>query len=488
MSSSLKVNSILNIIKTCSSIVFPLITFPYVSRVLLPDNIGKVSFAQSYVSYFALIAALGLATHAIRECATVRNDKDELSNVASQLFSINLITTVFSYVVLFVSLFLYKDLDNYVELILIESISIFATTVGADWLNSAMEDFKYITIRTILFQLVSLILVLLFVRTQDDYYNYAIISVLSSAGANITNIWYRRKYCKIRFTFHINWKKNIPPVAFLFAMQLSITIFNNADVTMLGLMKGDYQVGLYSTAHKMNRIVSQVVQSLSLVIIPRLTVYFNNNDFINANKLLRKVLGFNLTLGLPCVVGVIMMANEIIFLIGGTEFMEAVPVIRVLILSLMFSLVGGSFLGNAILIPMKKEKYYMIICIITAVANVLLNILLIPKFAAVGASISTAFNGLLIMILLMFKVDKRIKIDKARSLFIYPILGCVGIVACCLLCRMISNLYIRTTISVGLSAVVYCIIQLLLGNDMVIEIINSISMKVLKKRIFKEKG
>lgn len=483
MTKSLKVNSILNIVKSCSSIVFPLITFPYISRVLLPENVGKVNFAQSYVNYFVLIAALGLNIHALRECAVAKSDQERLNKTASQLFSINVITTVIAYIALFVSLICYEPIGKYKELIIIESVTIAALTLGADWLNSAMEDYAYITLRTISFQVVSLVLMFVFVREQDDFVKYAVISVCSGAGSSITNIWYRKKYCRVKFTLNIDWKRHITPILLLFVMQLSVTIFNNADVTMLGLMKNDFEVGIYSTANKLSRLVAQVVQSLSLVIIPRLSVFFVNEDFENANKLLRKILGFNLTLGLPCVIGIIMLAEEVVLIIGGNEYLGAASVLRVLILSFMFSLVGGSFLGNAVLIPMRKEKYYMITCCITAVVNVILNYILIPPLGAVGAAIATAFNGFLIMILLMLKVDKRIKIDRVNTLFLYPIIGCIFIALSCVICSNIRNLYFRTIVSVAVSVVVYFVSQVILGNDMIIEVLNSITMKCFKKNI-----
>ena len=480
MNKSIKKNTILNILKTCSSIIFPLITFPYVSRILLPTNVGKVNFAQAYVNYYSLIATLGIATYAIRSCAAIKEDKEKLSKTASELFSINLIMTFLSYAILFFSLAFYKGISNYRMLIVIESSVIILTTLGADWLNAAMEDFLYITIRTVSFQFIALVLLLLFVKNQDDYVKYAIISVFSASGANLINIWYRRKYCKIKFTLDINWKNHMRPIFFLFVMMLSQTIFNNADTTMLGLMQNDFQVGLYSTAYKITRIIGQVVQSLSMVIIPRLSIYFANNDFENANKFLKKVLGFNLTLGLPMVLGVIMLSNEIIFLVGGPEYMQAVPVIRILILSFMFSLVGGSFLGNAILIPMGKEKYYMIVCCITAAVNVFLNALLIPKYAAVGASISTAFNGFLIMAFLMINVDKRIKVNGIISLFFKPIIGCLVVVLCCLISSYIENVYLKTIVSVLSSVMLYGITQIILRNDLVVDTLSNFK-KILKK-------
>ena len=179
---NIKLNAILNVIKTISSILFPLITFPYASRILLPENIGKVNFASSYISYFTLIATLGITTYAIRECSIVRNDKKLLSQKASEIYSINLVTTIIAYILLVSSLFAFRFLDTYRTLIIIHSTVILCTTLGADWLNTAMEDFTYITIRTVLFQIISIMLMFVFVKTKEDYVRYAWIIIFSSSG------------------------------------------------------------------------------------------------------------------------------------------------------------------------------------------------------------------------------------------------------------------------------------------------------------------
>lgn len=209
-------NAFYNTIKSVSSILFPLITFPYITRVLLIDNIGKINFGNSIISYFSLFASLGITTYAIRECAKCRDDKDELSSVASEILSINIITTIVSYFLLFITLFIFKELENYRLLIVIQSLVIIFTTLGTDWLNYAMEDFAYITGRTLLFQVVSLLLMFFFIKTEDDYIKYVIIVLVSNSGAQIVNIFYRRKYCKIAFTRHIQWSKHLKPVFLLF--------------------------------------------------------------------------------------------------------------------------------------------------------------------------------------------------------------------------------------------------------------------------------
>lgn len=475
---SLKVNTVYNIIKTIASVIFPLITFPYVSRVLLPGNIGKVNYAASVVSYFTLIAALGMTTYAVRECARARSDRENLDHVASELFSINLCTTLISYILLAVTLIAFRKFDAYRSLIVIQATAILFTTLGADWLNSAMEDFRYITLRYVVFQLLSLAAMFTFVKTQDDYVKYALITVIASSGANVVNIFYRRKFCRVRFTTDMHLEKHIRPILAFFAMVLSVTIFANADTTMLGLMCGDYQVGIYSTAHKINHLVSQVVQSIIIVLMPRLSVYFDNNDFENANKLLRKLLGFNITLGLPCVVGLIMVASDAVIAFAGPEYAESAVVMRIMILSFAFSLVGGSFLGNGVLLPMGKEKYYMIVCLITAGCNIILNYIFIPFFQASAAAATTAFNGFLIFILLLFRVDKRIRIERIGQVFLSPVLGCAAIVGVCLALRGVPNLVVRLLASVGSSVAVYGIILLAMKNEFAMEIIGAVRRKL----------
>lgn len=477
---SLKKNTVYNAIKTVSTILFPLVTIPYVSRILLPENVGKVDFGLSIISYFNLIASLGISTYAIRECSSVRNDRAKLSTLASQIFSINVFTTILAYILLGVTLVFYHKLHNYRALILIQSLSILFMTLGTDWLNSAMEDFRYITLRTVAFQLIALGLIFLFIRKPEDYMKYAAISLVSSSGAHVINIWYRKRFCKVRFTTHIDWKTHVSPILLMFVMILAQDIFSNVDSTMLGLIQGDRSVGIYTTAQKVSRVVSQVVSSILWVIIPRMSYHFARNDYQEVNRLLRKLLGFNLFLGLPCVTGEIMLSKDIILVVGGVEYIEAAPVLQIRAISMLFALVGGNLLGNAVLLPSKQEKYYMIVCVITAGINIVTNYLLIPRYGPVGAAITTAFCSFCILVMLLLKVDKRIKIQRIGKLALSPAVGCVGIVLVCLAFSGIANLAPRILLSISCSVVVYAGIQLVMKNELSYEVIQ-IFLRKLKK-------
>lgn len=477
---SIKKNTVFNAIKTLSSIILPLITFPYISRILQPENVGKINFGQSIISYFALIASLGITTYAIRECSNVRDDKEKLDNTASQIFTINIVTTIIAYAALGAVLILYRELDNYRNLIIIQSLNIVATTVGADWLNSAMEDFKYITARTVAFQLIGLALMLLFIHEPDDYIKYAVISLVSSAGANVANVWYRRRYCRVRLVRKIEWKRHMLPIASLFVMLLAQTVFNSVDSTMLGLMHGDYEVGIYGIAHKISNLITQLVASLLWVIMPRMSYYFAESDYQQMNRLLRKVLGFNALVGLPLAVGAFMLSKDIILIIAGEEFLEAGSVLQILMIGFVFTLFGGSFLGNSILLPMKRERAFMIVCCITAVINVAANYIFIPEYGTIAAAGTTAFCALAMLILLLFTVDKEVHIERIGRVLLPPVLGCAGIVLVCLICRSISGLWIRTVASVACSALLYGGVAYACRDELLIDLIAGVKKKWLR--------
>lgn len=474
---SIKKNTIYSILRTVSSIIFPIITFPYITRVLLAENIGKINFGLSIVSYFSLIASLGTTTYAIRECSVFRDDKEKLGLVASQIWSINIISTFISYIGLFLILIFWKKIENYRVLIIIQSLSIIATTLGADWLNSAMEDFKYITIRSIIFQFVSVFLMFIFVRESTDYIKYAIISLFSSVGASVVNIWYRKRYCNLVFTKNMELKRHMGPILYLLVMLLAQTIFNSVDTTMLGIFKGDYEVGIYTAAHKVLNILQQTIGAILWVIMPRMSYYFAEKKYEEINVLLRKLLGFNILLGLPCATGCFILAEDIIRVLSGDSFLEAVPVLQIFMIGFIISLFGGSFLGNAILLPSKQEKYYMYVCCFSALINILGNYLLIPFFGAKAAAGTTSLCSLIIFILLRIKVDKNIKIKRIGNIVFSPIIGCFFIVIICIITRLIKNLWIRVIISLMSSILIYGIIQILMKNELIQEVFLAIKNK-----------
>lgn len=469
-SANVKKNTFLNMLKSVSSILFPMISFPYASRTLLTDSLGRVNFGNSIVSYFTLIAGLGINTYAIRECSKVKNDREKLEKLSSQLYSLNVCTTLVSYILLFILLIFATPLQEYRLLIVMQSLVIMMTTIGADWINNVMEDFKYITIRTIVFQAVSLLLLLLFIKSPDDYMKYAMISVISSGGANILNAIHRKKYCKIRFTKDIDVKKHIKPVLLLFSMLLAQTIYVNSDSTILGLIKGDTEVGLYSVSTKIYNIVQALVNSVTLAILPQLSYNFEIKNLKKVNELLRYGLNFTVTLGLPCIVGICSIAPQLIQVISGEQYLAASTSLRIMALALGCSFLGG-FLGNMIMIPSGQDKICMISSIISAVLNLVLNLIFIPKFGLNAAATTTLISMLFGFIFKYPFVRKDISLGDKKTIFLGPIFGSVIIIPISLvITRIISNIFASVLIVVILSLVEYIVLLIIFKNDLVYNI------------------
>lgn len=486
MNKSLVSNTIWNLIKTFSSIVFPLITFPYVSRVLLPENMGKYEFSNTYVSYFTLVASLGITTYAIRECSIIREDKKEVEKIASQIYSINICSMLISYLCLIISVVVFGELEPYRAIIIILSSSIYFTIIGADWINSAYEDFKYKTIRTLLVQAISLLALFLFVKKPSDYIKYAIITAFSVGGANLLNVLYRRRFCTIRFIPSIrdmNWKKHFPPIVLLFVMLLVQTIFCNSDITMLGIMKSDYEVGLYSTSAKIYNLMNQIMASILWVMLPRLTAFFAEHNYDEINKLLRKSTQFMVGIGLPCIVGGIFLSEEIVTIIGGKEYIGASIYLKILMVGLFFSLIGGSIIGNMILLPSKREKYFLQACIVAAVVNVLLNLAFIGKYGALAAAISTLISHIVIFVMLLPRVEKEIRIGSFKDIFLGPLVGIVAIAGVCWGVKQIgASLWITFGVAILLSILSYMIVLILFRYELFMDLLKSFIKKCFGRK------
>lgn len=471
---SVKKNTIFNAIKSVFGIIYPLITFPYISRVLMTENVGKINFSNSVVSYYSLIASLGVTTYAVRECSRYRDDKEKLEETAGQILSINLLSTIVAYIALAITLVCARKLDNYRTLIIIQSTTILFTTLGADWINTAMEDFKFIAIRTIGMQVFSLVIMFIFIHKPEDYILYAAISVVATSGANIANIFYRRRYCKTKLTVHIHFKKYFPPILLLFSLILSQTIYTSSDTTILGLIKGDYEVGLYSTSVKIYNIVNTVVASVAWVVMPQLSSAFPRKQYTKINELLKYSLNFIVVLGMPCLVGLNVVTNEIILLIAGKSYLGAALSLRILTISLAFSFVSG-WIGNMMMLPAGKEKICLYSSIMSAVINIFLNLILIPIWGLNAAAMTTAISEFVGIIMKIPFIDKSIRIYGLRQVFIAPIIGCVGIIGVSgLVRRVVDSSYLIAIFTIAVSAIVYVLILIILKNEFAMNFIRPI--------------
>lgn len=393
---SLKKNFLMNMILTGSQYIFPLITFPYVSRVLLAEGNGEINFALSVVNYFVLLASLGIPTYGVRACAVVREDKSELSRTVQELFLLNFITTLISFAALLASIILIPTFSRYAELIIIQSATLWLNLLGVDYMYQALEEYSYITRRSIGFKAIGVLLMFLFVHERNDVAIYAAVGVIGSSGSLLLNFFKARNY--ISFKPNRPWKfgQHLRPILDFFLLSASWTLFINFGSVVLGFMSNTTEVGYYAAAMKVKALLANSVSALGTVLLPRLSSYYHANKMDEFYRLLVKDSSFICVFGLYVVAFGIIDADQIILLLSGESYVAAVPAMRAIMLSVMC--VGFStLLGSNVLIPQGQERVTTGATFIGFALLAPLTCFLAPALGATGAAIATTAGELLIV-------------------------------------------------------------------------------------------
>lgn len=471
------INAILNTLQSCMSILFPLITYPYALRVLGVESLGKVSYGASIVSYFSLIAMLGVKNYGIREGAKFKDNRGRFNIFANELFTVNLISTGISYVLLLLCLIVFKNLHEYALLILVQSISLILTTISVDWINTVYEDFLMITIRSIVSRVLSLVLLFTLVHSPGDYYFYALLSVCSNGLTCVTNVFYVRRYAKVRVTRHPNFHTHIKPLLVLFANNLAISIYVNFDTTMLGWIEGDYSVGLYSVAVKIYTIAKNILIAIYTVTIPRLAYYFGQGLMQEYKKLYTDLWSYLCLILIPAGVGLSCISEEVIVLMGGAEYSESTLALQILSIALIIAILGG-LVTSCLNITIGREKDNLIATVIAALINCGLNFIVIPKFSFYGAAFTTLVAELFTFVFCFIRVPNKslyMDFEIIKKSLLHAIVGCLPII----LTSFFVNQYImgqllRLIIIVPVSVILYALTLALMHDRLITLVLGKI--------------
>ena len=405
----------MNAILTVSSILFPMISFPYVNRVLGPDGTGTVDFAASIIGYFSMVALMGIPTYGIRICAQVRDDKIKLSKTVHELMIINFVMTLFSYLIFLPALFLVPDMRTEKALFLIVSSTLWFNLIGIDYMYKALEEYSYITIRSIIFKLIALVTTFFLIKSKGDYVAYGFLSIFAASASNIFNFFHARKYISFKPRFgQYEIRKHLKPILLFFAMTCATQIYLNLDKAMIGFMTTKTDVGYYGAAIKIKTILVTLVTSLGTVLLPRASYYVEQNMMDEFRRITEKALKFVFVVATPLMAFFMLFATPSIMFVSGEEYLPAIPTMMIVMPTLVF--IGiTNILGIQILIPLGKEKYVLYSEIAGAIVDFVLNIFLIPILKADGAALGTTVAELVVLIvqcILLRKIRKE-----------HPILG-----------------------------------------------------------------
>lgn len=481
---SVKLNFILNTIRMCTGAFFILITTPYITRILGAENLGKVDYVNSIIQYFILFTELGIPNYGIREIARTRDNEHERTKTVIELGIILVVTTTIGYITLF---FLLNSISGFKELktlILIMSTWILFNNIGFEWFYQGIENQIYITIRFIAIRLIVIVLMFLFVKNPSDYVTYGIIIVLMNSGSNILNLINIRKYLSFKKIKLKNLKllKHLKPVLIIFAASLSVSIYLQLDVVMLGNIN-DEIVAYYTVPNKLIRFVKTFVITLGTVLVPRISNCIKNNDTENYKKYVNYSLKYILMISIPSVIGIFLLADNIIFIMAGEKFIQSILTMRILVF-ILFIVGIAYFLGFQILYPHGLERYYTYSVTIAAIINFIFNYIMIPKYYQNGAAVGTIIaelTGVLMMLYFTRNYLKNIEFYNLKNLKYFISASVMGIVILFIKSFNLRNL-ITLLISIPFGSIIYFIVLLLLKEDIVI-----LGFSILKSKLIREK-
>ncbi len=411
---SLKINFIMNALLNMSSFIFPLIAFPYISRILLPQGVGKAAFAVSVATFFSLFAQLGIPVYGIKACAGVRDDKETLSRTVQEIVILNAVTCFLSCLFYGICLSLVPGMQKDKILFLLVGLLIPLNMIGVEWLYQALEQYSYITLRSMLFKAIAIIGMLVFIHKQEDYILYGFLTVFASSASNICNFIKLRQIISFRMFPKYNLRKHLRPILFFFAMSCAVTVYTSLGEMMLGLLSSSEQAGFYHTAARIKSVMVSLITALGDVLLPRAVYYVEQGLKEHFLTIVKQAMHFVYIASPPLIIYILLFAPECISLLLGKSYTGTILPLRILMPALILIGISG-VIGNQILIPLGKERYVLYSELGGASADVLLNILLIPSIGAAGAAIG-AFSAEAVVLLIQLFYLNRLGIITLRSL------------------------------------------------------------------------
>lgn len=448
-------NIVMGFLLKVSQVLFPLITFPYVSRVLLAEGVGRVNFAQSTLSLLSTLAMLGIPIYGIKACAKVRDNKVRLATTVKELLVINSFSMVVSYILLVVCILFIDKIRTDLILFAVMSMTIAFTVFGVEWFYQAIEQYDYITIRSVIVKALSVILMFIIVRDAGDVVQYGFIVVLGTVGSNILNIIRLHRFVSLKSAEKMNLRHHLKPILTLFAFSATTTFYTSLNTVMLGLLKSDAEVGFFSAADKIKGLGTQIVTVASSVLLPRSAYLLEQGRKDEFYSLIKSSLQFSLVISCPMIALCILNAYQLIMILSGSGFMPAIPVMQIEIIATMF--IGmTNVIGVQLFISMDSEKYVFHSTLCGAIAGIILNSLLIPILGASGAAISSVAAEAIVLIAQLIQVRKlRVKVitpsDLIKILTSTALASCVAYFAA----NSLTGIFSRLLVSCLSFALVY---------------------------------
>lgn len=481
---SLKKNFVYNIVYQILIIILPLITAPYIARVLGAENVGIYSYTYSIAYYFSIFAMLGISNHGNRMIASTKKNRDKMSVTFWSIYAVQFFTFVISIIAYVIYLATFAK-DNKLILI-IQTIYIISGMFDISWLFFGLEKFKITVTRNIIIKFLTVISIFLFVKTKNDLVQYTFIMVLGTLLSQI----YLWKYVgkevnSIKIDMNII-RENIKPILILFIPVLSFSIYKVMDKIMLGNMASYEQVGYYNNAEKITNIPMGIITALGAVMLPRMSTLIAEGENKKTEKYI--IMSIKLVTVLASAIAFGLMGISDVFspVFFGEDFSACAPIIILLSITVFF-ISWANVVRTQFLIPNHYDKIYIFSTIIGAIVNLVLNLIFIPKYQAMGAAIGTIAAEFTLMFIQAFSIRKDINIFKVMFRYLsFIILGLTMMLAVQTIGKLMGTSIKTLIVQIASGIVIYSIgalILLKIKNDELYQNISDTIFKMIKIKI-----
>lgn len=468
-------NYIYNLSYQLLVIIVPLITTPYVSRVLGATGVGTYSYTNSITQYFILFGAIGLNLYGQREIAYKQNNKKEYSQKFWEIFCLKCLTLSLSIIFFYVMAISYR---KYSSIFLIQIIDIISSIFDISWFFQGIEDFKKIVIRNFIVKISGVICIFIFIKSSNDLWLYVLCYSLTIFLGNISMWIYIPKLIqKISFRT-LNLKEHIKPALMLFIPQIAVSLYTLLDKTMIGILtNNEAEVAFYEQSQKIVKIALTIVTSLGTVMLPRIANVFASKDYQKIHLYMKSTFKFVFVLGLPITFGIIGITENFVPWFFGDGYDKVV--LNMIIISPIIFIIGMSnVIGTQYLLPTNRQKQYTISVICGSITNFFLNLILIPYFLSYGAAVATVIAELLVTSIQMYFVRNDFQLisifaDGLRYLLYSIIMGAVVYFAGTLM----SSTVITTFIQCSMGVIVYMLLLIISKDDLIFGLLQKIKKR-----------
>jgi len=460
---NVKTNFIYNLLLTLSSYLVNLVLFPYVSRVLGVEIIGRTGFMDNVIGYFSLFALLGAGTVGVREIAACGDDQERRSKVFSEIITVIGILTTMVLVIFEISIHFVPRFVENKDLLIVGSFSLLFSSFIIEWLYQGIEHFKYITLRTIAVRISYAILVFIFVKSQDDYMLYYRMTVGAVVINSLINLYHSRKFVTFSFK-NISPSRYIKPVFSLGLYKIMISMYSTFNVVFLGFVCSETEVGCYYTSTKIFYIILGILMAFASVMLPRMSSLLAENRMDEFNSRIASSFDLVFAFAIPLMIGGVFFAPEIIAIISGSGYEGAVLPMQIIMPVLLLSGLAQIWVIQ-VLMPLKKDKVILVSSVAGAVAGVVFNFCLVKHYAAVGSALVLLFSEIAGDSISLYYVLKNKIISFPVKRFAHFLAASVPYVAICAICKSVSANSV-ISLSVG---IIGCFIYFVILNSLVVK-------------------